>query len=180
MNDPIETLRASAELVTGLTEVLRIAVADQFPATRADVEDIEQLLDALHALRPGLPELQMFDGFVQVVRADWRAAIETFGALVSNAQCLPGSKAMLAYCLDATSDVSWRQHALELLDDLQADPQVRLLAQALVARNDMEDARLVAVRTGSFTEPESLRTLRNASAVPAAAPAARDTQYLRL
>ncbi|WP_181885561.1 HrpB1 family type III secretion system apparatus protein [Trinickia dinghuensis] len=189
MNEPIDAIQASAELVGGLTEVLRVALADQFPATRADVEDIEQLLDALHLLRPELPELRMFDGFVQVVRADWHAAIETFSTLAASSQCLPGSKAMLAYCLDATSDVSWRQLALELLDDPRADAQVRLLAQALVARNDMEDARMVALRTGRFTEPESLRTLHGTGGAAAgaephapAAPAAPapEPQYLRL
>jgi type III secretion protein HrpB1 len=180
MNAPTDTIRASAELVGGLTEVLRVAITDQFPETRADVGDIEELLDALHVIRPDLPELQMFNGFVQVVRADWRAAIETFSGLVSNSQCIPGSKAMLAYCLDANSDVSWQQHALQLLDDdMQADPQVRLLAQALIARNDMEDARTTALRTGNFTEPESLRALRSANEAPAAA-SAPGAQTLRL
>lgn len=188
MNQPHDTFSASAELIAGLTEVLRIAVADQFPATRADVEDIEQLLDALHAMRPDVVELRMFDGFLHVIRADWHAAIETFTGLVEDGRCLSGSKAMLAYCKDATADVSWRQLALELLDDPQAGPQAHMLAQALIARNDMEDARLIALRTGNFSEPESLRALRAQDAAlsdahPASAPASAggvDAQYLRL
>lgn len=188
MNQPHDTFSASAELVAGLTEVLRIAVADQFPATRADVEDIEQLLDALHAMRPDVVELRMFDGFLHVIRADWHAAIETFEGLVAEERCLPGSKAMLAYCKDATADVSWRQLALELLDDPQAGPQAQMLAQALIARNDMEDARLSALRTGNFSEPESLRALRThdaamtqSKAAPAPVSGAGiDAQYLRL
>jgi type III secretion protein HrpB1 len=194
MDPHTETTRASADLVAGLTELLRIAVADQFPETRADVEDMEQLLDALHALRPGMVELRMFSGFVQIVRADWRAALDTFGTLTANAQCMPGSKAMLAYCMDATSDVSWHQLAMELIDDPQAGAQARVLAHALLARNDIEDARLTALRTGTFTEPESLRALRaatdaltaerpEAASASSGAPFAQpmpDTQYLRL
>jgi type III secretion protein HrpB1 len=178
--------------VTGLTEILRIAIADQFPATRVDVEDIEQLLEGLHLMRPELRELHMFDGFLQIVRADWRAAIDTFSTLTANAHCMPGSKAMLAYCMDATSDVSWRSLARELIDDPHAGAQARVLAHALIARSDIEDARMTALRTGTFAEPESLRALRTASEELAAetpdtaassstvAPQAPDAHYLRL
>ncbi|MET3824241.1 type III secretion protein HrpB1 [Burkholderia sp. PvR073] len=178
------------ELFGALVEIVRMSVVDQFPTTRIDVDDVEHLLEALHVMRPNLPELHLFDGFVHVVRGNWREATAIFRALVDQSVGLPGSKAMLIYCLSSSGDGDWRIVANQLLDDDGVTPQARMLVHAVMARNDVEQAGEYALASGEFVEPESLKQLRaesvsgeagnGASGSAATEPPMFDGQYLRL
>lgn len=190
MNQELEYSTCSHELFGALIEVVRMSVVDQFPTTRVDVDDVEHLLEALHAMRPNVPELNLFDGFVQVVRGNWREATDIFRALVDRSIGLPGSKAMLIYCLSSSGDHDWRIVANQLLDDDGVTPEARMLVHAIVARNDVEDAGEHALVSGEFVEPDSLKQLRADSVAGPAGnggggsattePPMFDGQYLRL
>ncbi|WP_185642809.1 HrpB1 family type III secretion system apparatus protein [Burkholderia sp. Bp9140] len=190
MNQIHEYQTCTHELFGALVEIVRMSVVDQFPTTRVDVDDVEHLLEALHVMRPNLPELHLFDGFVHVVRGNWREAADIFRALVDQSVGLPGSKAMLIYCLSSSGDDDWRIVANQLLDDDGVTPQARMLVHAVMARNDVELAGEHALATGEFVEPESLKQLRAESVAGDAGNGATDTarseppmfdgQYLRL
>lgn len=190
MNQEYEYSQCSHELFGALVEIVRMSVVDQFPTTRVDVDDVEHLLEAMHAMRPNLPELNLFDGFAQVVRGNWREAADIFRGLVDQSICLPGSKAMLIYCLSSSGDDEWRIVANQLLDDNAVTPEARMLVNAVVARDDVEQAGERALASGEFVEPESLKQLRaesvagdagnGASGAARTEPPMFDGQYLRL
>ncbi|KKB62728.1 hypothetical protein WM40_15650 [Robbsia andropogonis] len=161
MNAKTEYKQCSHELIGGLIEIVRMAVIDQFPSPRLDVADVSALLDAMHVLRPTLTELNLFDGFVHVVRGEWHDAIALFSTLVSQDRCMPGSRAMLVYCLSASGNSDWKIEAEQLLHQDKLTPEARSLVYAVIARNDMEKAREDAYATGEFNEPESLKRLRD-------------------
>ncbi|HEY4353268.1 MAG TPA: HrpB1 family type III secretion system apparatus protein [Paraburkholderia sp.] len=184
MNQQRESMDCSPELFGALIELVRMSVVDQFPTTRVDIDDVEHLLEAMHTLRPNLAELSLFDGFVHVVRGNWREAADVFGALAGQSLCMPGSKAMMIYCLSSSGNADWRILASQLLDEEAITPEARLLVHAVMARNDVEQAGEEAMTSGEFVEPESLRHLREESADAAGAGngglVPLDSQYLRL
>jgi type III secretion protein HrpB1 len=156
MNSQIDTTNCSHELIGALTELLRIALVDQFPAPRVEIGDTEHLLEALHAMRPKLGELSLFDGFVYIVKGHWHDAIAVFEALVARSLCMPGSRAMLVYCLSASNNSDWRIVANQALDEpLSADAS--LLINSITVLQDIKRARAEAAVSGEFVIPESLR-----------------------
>ncbi|MFC0402808.1 HrpB1 family type III secretion system apparatus protein [Paraburkholderia rhizosphaerae] len=188
MNQKRDYMDCSPELFGALIELVRMSVVDQFPTTRVDVEDVEHLLEAMHTMRPNLVELSLFDGFLHVVRGNWREATDVFGALAGQSLCMPGSKAMMIYCLSSSGNADWQVLASQLLDDGAITPEARMLVHAVIARNDVEQAGEDALSSGQFVEPESLKRLRTDTAgTPAEASSAApgglmpfDGQYLRL
>ncbi|MFM0040895.1 HrpB1 family type III secretion system apparatus protein [Paraburkholderia sediminicola] len=158
MNKQIDATNCSHELIGALTELLRMALVDQFPAPRVEIGDTEHLLEALHTMRPKLGELSLFDGFAYIVKGHWHDAIAVFEALVARSLCLPGSRAMLVYCLSASNNSDWRIVANQALDEpLSADAS--LLIRSITVLQDIRQARAEAAVSGKFVIPESLRPL---------------------
>lgn len=124
-----------------------------------DTDDVEQLIELLHVLRPACGELALFDGLLQMQRKDWEQAEETFRALIARSLCLPASKGMLLRCLKEQQAFGWQDEAKRLLDEDEQDENVGRLARAYIARDDLKHAAADARRTGRFVTPESVHAL---------------------
>ncbi|NHH78782.1 hypothetical protein DRA46_00835 [Burkholderia gladioli] len=68
-------LNCRPEIVGGLIETASDALLQTFPKVSVDPYDIELMLDALRVLRPKVPEIQMLDGILHMVRNHWDDAI---------------------------------------------------------------------------------------------------------
>jgi len=163
MNKQCDYTNCSQELVGALTELVRMALVDQFPQPRVEIGDSEHLLEALHAMRPKLGELSLFDGFTYIVKGQWHDAIAVFEALVARSVCMPGSRAMLVYCLGSSGNSDWRIVANQALDEpLSAD--ANLLISSVTALQDMKQVRAEGAVSGKFVIPESVRPFAEMSA----------------
>ncbi|HYS63615.1 MAG TPA: HrpB1 family type III secretion system apparatus protein [Paraburkholderia sp.] len=161
MDGKPEYAKCSNKLVSALREVVRLALLDQFPNPRMGSDEAEHLLDALHVLRPGRPELTLYDGFVHIVHRNWLDAIAVFESLAAQGKCMPGSKAMLAYCLNASGNSDWRIVAGQMRDDdTSLTDDARLLLDSIELRADLQQAQLDAQLSGTFQVPESMGRLR--------------------
>jgi type III secretion protein HrpB1 len=76
---------------------------------------------------------------------------------------MPASRSMLMYCMSETGDPEWRVEAEKLRqdDDLAG---IALVAQSLIAREDLTSAIDSAKRTGVFVVPESIDDMRTIAA----------------
>jgi type III secretion protein HrpB1 len=124
-----------------------------------DTDDIEQLIELLHVLRPACAEISFFDGLLQMLRKDWEQAEQTFRALIQRSLCLPASKGMLLRCLNQRQAFGWQDEAKRLLDEDEHDDDLGRVARACLARDDLKHAASDARRTGRFVMPESVRAL---------------------
>jgi type III secretion protein HrpB1 len=156
MNQQNDHTNCSHELIGALTELLRMGLVDQFPAPRVEIGDSEHLLEALHAMRPKLGELSLFDGFAYIVKGHWHDAIGVFETLAARSLCMPASRAMLVYCLSSSGNSDWRIAASQALDE-SLSPDASRLINSITALQDLKQARLDAAASGQFVMPESLR-----------------------
>lgn len=180
----------SHEVIGGLVEVVNIAVMDKFPVSRVDIDDVEHLIEALRTLRPNVDKLDLFAGFAQIVRGNWREATEIFGALAAKSLCMPDSRAMEIYCMSCSGNEDWRIAANEFLESDQVTPVSRTLVLSVKARHEIVESKEKFLRTGEFVEPESLRLLKEETpldgaphagmAMPAMQNDMLQGQYLRL
>lgn len=192
-----EYTKCSNALVSALREVVRLSLLDKFPNPRMDSDEAEHLLDALHVLRPGRAELTLYDGFVHVVHRNWIEAIAVFESLVSQGKCMPGSKAMLVYCLHASGNADWRIVAAQMRDeDASLTEDARMLLDSIELSAEIQQAKVDARTTGTFRLPDSAARLRErlgirapeemmrdervGAVAPAAFAGAEESQYLRL
>lgn len=148
------------KIMGGLTDLVTFALTEHFPGVRVDLNDVEQVLDALHALGPHVKELGLLDGSLQQARGDWQGAVQTLRGLVDAGTALPYSRAKLLYALHQCGDPQWRVEAEALRES--DDPQVSLLAHGLMARADLQRERAALARTGRFEMPESVAAMREA------------------
>ena len=153
--------KCSNKLVSAMREIVRLALVDKFPNPRMESDEAEHLLDALHVLRPGRPELILYDGFVHIVHRNWIDAIGVFEGLAAKGECMPGSKAMLVYCLSASGNPDWRIVAGQLHEDESGlTEDARVLLDSVELRADLEQAHRDAQLSGSFQMPESMARLQ--------------------
>lgn len=156
------------------------------------LDDLEQLVEALHVLRPDNADFAFFDGWLQMLRQNWDEAEWIFRDLVARAACLPSSHGMLLQCLKARQVFGWQDEARRLAED-HGEHDVGRLARTMLAADDLQRATLDATRTGRFVAPESALALeQDGEAALAAstgitqgfAPAAHELplalQYLRI
>ena len=160
MSAQAEYQSCSHEVIGGLVEVVNIAVMDQFPTSRVDIDDVEDLLVALRTLRPKVDEFDLFIGFAQIVRGKFRDAADTFGTLVAKSLCMPDSRAMQVYCMSRNENSDWHIAANELLESEQLTPVARTMILAVKARHEIVESKMTFLSTGEFVEPESLRILK--------------------
>jgi type III secretion protein HrpB1 len=130
---------------------------------KVDIDDIEQMVDALHALRPGFAEFEFFDGWVHLLRRDWASAEAVYRSLIERSVCIPSSKGMLLRCLKSSKTFGWQEEARKLADEYH-DHEVGRLARVYLAGDDLQEAYAVARRTGHFVAPESARELEQGTA----------------
>jgi len=152
-------LECSPNVVGGLIEAATTALMEDFPRTSVNLDDVEMMLEALHALRPNTLELHTLDGLLHVVRGQWHDAIRILRTVSDG---LPGfgyARALLSLSLSATGDRTWRQCADEVLAS-DASRSVKALAMAVVARNDMLDAIRASRLGADFVPPESMTALQ--------------------
>jgi type III secretion protein HrpB1 len=179
--------REALGVVTDLAAAA-FAAAGGAAAGAPDVDDLEQLVDALHVLRSDNADFAFFDGWLQMLRRNWDEAEWIFRGLVARSVCVPASHGMLLQCLKARNVFGWQDEARRIADE-QGDSDVGRLARTLLAAADLQRATLEAARTGRFVPPESALALERDDDAPAAsgagfAPAPPELpltlQYLRV
>jgi type III secretion protein HrpB1 len=128
------------------------------------LDDLEQIIDALHVLRPASADFAFFDGWLDMLRKNWEDAEATFRDLIVRSQCLPASKGMLLRCLKAREAFGWQDEAKMLLEEYGDNDDVGRLARALLASEDLREAVAAGKRSGRFVAPESVVALETANA----------------
>lgn len=156
---------------------------------KVDVDDIEQMVDTLHVLRPAFADFEFFDGWLHLLRRDWASAETVYRGLIERSVCMPASKGMLLRCLKSSKTFGWQDEARKLADEYR-DHEVGRLARVYLAGDDLQEAYATARRTGYFVAPESARELDQGAVgrqTKADAPAALTTgdmllsmQYIRI
>jgi type III secretion protein HrpB1 len=198
MDGKPDYMKCSNKLVSAMREVVRLALLDKFPNPRMESDEAEHLLDALHVMRPERPELVLYDGFVHIVHRNWIDAIAVFESLAARGECMPGSKAMLVYCLAASGNADWRIVASQMrASENSLTEDARVLLDSVELRDDLERANRDAQVTGTFHMTDSMKRLRerlniklpsaeeaaqaeDASASPGPFATPEESQYLRL
>ncbi|MDQ7980265.1 HrpB1 family type III secretion system apparatus protein [Paraburkholderia sp. SARCC-3016] len=125
----------------------------------ADVDDIGQIVDLLHLLRPDNADFSFFDGCLLTLRGEWRDAEAIFRGLVERGIYLAQSKSVLLRCLMELDVYGWQDEARALVEEGGDDEAIRV-AKILLASDDLKHAAATARRTGRFVEPGSVRELR--------------------
>jgi type III secretion system HrpB1/HrpK family protein len=160
--------QASTKIIEGLVQVAFVALQDNFPNVRVDLDEIELLVDALDILDPRSAKPAFARGTLQIVRKDWQEAIHIFRKLSTQSKCLPHSQAMLTYALNRVGDPEWRFEAEPLR--ASADAGVSLLARSLIAQDNPASNREPAVSDGASNAEPALGQQPSASKEEAAAP----------
>lgn len=143
-------------------------VSAAFPATsglgaKVDIDDIEQMVEALHALHPTFADFEFFDGWIHLLRRDWASAEAVYRGLIERSVCIPASKGMLLRCLKSSKTFGWQDEARKLAEEY-SDHEVGRLARVYLAGDDLQEAYATARRTGHFVAPESTRALEEGTA----------------
>jgi type III secretion protein HrpB1 len=146
-------------IVEAVVELVTTALDPAGATAQVECDDVESVIDALHAMRPGCAEFSFFDGWLHVRRQEWSEAECRFLDLVERSICLPQSKAMLLQCLMAQQKFGWREETKKIAEMGGDDPAVAL-ARALIATDDMVEAMETASRTGEFVVPDSMPALQ--------------------
>ncbi|MCA8023427.1 HrpB1 family type III secretion system apparatus protein [Burkholderia metallica] len=139
VNTP-EYLNCSPEFIGGLIEVVSVALLDNFPNTRADLYDVEQVIDALRLLRPNVAEIDTLEGLLRMVKGQWQEANQVLLRVIEMRPQFGYAKALLAFSLSSTGDPSWRQVATEALTDDPDNKDTRALVRALEVRDEVDRA----------------------------------------
>lgn len=153
-------LDCSTDIVSGLIGTVTVALTGNFPKVQGDPADIEMVLDAVRVLRPKLAELETFVGILHMLRGQWQDAIRVFSWVIANAPQFAYAKALLAFCLSANGDPSWRQSAIEVMQEDQNHDTVRLI-RVLEAREDLRAAIRTYRTGGKFELPMSIAALQD-------------------
>lgn len=148
-----------AAVVGGLIQIVIVALTERFPTPQADLDDVDQLIEALHTLRPNCTDFDFLDGMMQLTRKNWIDATAIFRSLVSQAIRLPASRGLLMYCMRQTGDPDWRTEADQLRQEYDL-ADVALVARSLIAGEDLSHAIESAKRTGVFVLPESVQEVQ--------------------
>jgi type III secretion protein HrpB1 len=156
-----------------VTDLAAAAFAGNSGATPETLDDLDQLVEALHVLRPDNAEFAFFDGWLHMLRQNWDEAEWLFRSLVARAICLPSSEGMLLQCLKARQIFGWQDEA-QRLAELHGDNDVGRLARTMLAADDLQRATLEAARTGRFVPPESALELERESEFAQAADTAQE------
>ena len=159
MSEQKEYLQHGNDVVAALIETLNVGLMDNFPQSRVDTDELEYLLDALRVLCVKMPELDMLEGLLQIVKRDWTNGKQIFRDLVDAGHCMPNAKAMLIYCMSMSGDNDWMVEAEKLLQN-ETSPDAVLMVRAVIARKHLLDAVELAKRTGTFEMPESIVALK--------------------
>jgi type III secretion protein HrpB1 len=129
----------SAEVIGGLFQVVIVALREaRSTYGRIDLDEVEAVLEMHRSLWPSNPEVSFFRGILEVTKTHWREAADIFLALVTASQCLPRSRAMLAYALRSDGDPDWRAEAEALREC--SEPNTRFMVCSLIAQDELERA----------------------------------------
>ncbi len=161
MNDLENGTRAAPEVAGALVDLAGAAFASIGTAGAVDVEDVEQLVEALHSLRPDCEEIGFFDGWLCIARKEWDDAETIYRDLVTRSLCMPASSGMLLQCMKARKTFGWQDEARKVVDDYGSH-EVGKLARTMLAADDVHQAIETARRTGNFVAPESVKALEDA------------------
>jgi type III secretion protein HrpB1 len=152
-------LNCSAEVVGGLIETFCAALMEAFPRPSANRDDAGLVLDALHVLRPNVPEVEALDGVLLLVSARWDDAIHILRQVVTRAPRFLYAKSLLAFGLAAKGDPDWLQCANEVLEAGEQGGDADKLVRGLIARHDMMLAARARRLGGKYVTPESVTAL---------------------
>jgi len=160
MSEAKEYMCFDEYVVNIMLEILGVAMRDNFPNSRVDRDDMGYMFDALTVLCVRTPELEMFEGLLNISRNDYISASHVFQNLVDTGRCMPASRAMLALCKSMNNDPNWRREADQLLEE-NADDNAVLMMRTIIAKQELFNAIEQSKRTGNFEVPESLAALKN-------------------
>lgn len=147
-------LQCSPEIIGGLIETVSAALCERFPQPSADLDDIDDIIDALRVLKPKLAELDMFTGMTLMLRGNWQESARVFAALVEARPDFEQARAMLAFYYSIKGRDEWRHLALE-----SEDPAIQDLMRGLHAREDFLKAIREARSAGKPVEvPDSVKS----------------------
>ncbi len=164
MDDQREHAKCAPAVLGCLVDLVGAAfAASDGVATKVDVDDIEQLVDVLHALRPTCADFEFFDGWLYMLRKDWAEAEAVYRRLIERSVCVPASHGMLLQCVRARQTFGWQHDARKLVEEY-GDHEVGRLARTFLANDDLQHAYETARRTGTFVAPESARELEEGTA----------------
>jgi len=161
MNVQKERPRCPSEVVGAVVELVRSAFAVGNTPPAVDTDELEQVIGALHVMRPTCAEFAFFDGWLLMWREAWEEAEALFRDLVVRSVCVPASKGMLLQCMKERDVFGWQDEARKLADE-HGDDDIGRLAKTFLARDDLRHAVAAARRTGRFVAPESALALENA------------------
>ncbi|MEQ5842575.1 hypothetical protein N0A02_24295 [Paraburkholderia acidicola] len=190
MSDQREHATCAPAVLGGLADLVGAAFAGcDGLMTKVDVDDIEQLVEALHVLRPTCVEFEFFDGWLYMLRKEWAEAESVYRRLIECSVCMPASRGMLLQCMKATHTFGWQDEARKVIEECSNDDVTRL-AKTLIANDDLQHAYAAARRTGQFVAPESTRELEQEKVAQESQPSAVRTltaddmlmsmQYIRI
>ncbi|WP_369070925.1 HrpB1 family type III secretion system apparatus protein [Burkholderia gladioli] len=151
-------LNCRPEIVGGLIETASDALLQTFPKVSVGPYDIELMLDALRVLRPKVPEIQMLDGILHMVRNHWDDAILVLREVSESAPRFAYAKALLAFCLSTKGDGDWKLIANEVLENNPTRDTLALV-KALHAREELVSAVNASRNGGAFVPPASIEEL---------------------
>lgn len=166
MNDLENAVPVAPAVIGALVDLTGTAFAGVGSTVSVDLEDVEQLVAALHVLRPECAEIGFFDGWLCVARKEWDDAETIYRDLVVRSLCMPASSGMLLQCLKARETFGWQDEARKIVDQY-ASHEVGQLARTMLAADDVHQAIETAKRTGHFVPPESVQALEDANRVAA-------------
>ncbi|PLZ01405.1 hypothetical protein CY652_16380 [Burkholderia sp. WAC0059] len=134
-------------IVKALTRILSRSLS------KAGQSEVEDLLEALHVLRPDRVELDFFDVQLQIRRADWTSALHLLRQIQAKRGDLALCLAFQGWCLYRLRDPEWRLHVSSLLSskaDLAAVSVVGrfLKLPQLSANAESKEEKLNALRAG--------------------------------
>lgn len=153
-----EYLNCSDNVVGGFILLLTGALMRDFPKCTVDRDDVSSILDALHVLRPDVPEVDALDAMLCAVNGRYDDAAHIFRQVIERAPQFASARALLAFSLAAKGDQQWRQYANELVNDPESGDANRL-ARVLIARSDLLDAHRASLKGARFAMPESVQSL---------------------
>jgi type III secretion protein HrpB1 len=161
--------------VGAIVDLVRAALAGHAGPARIEIDDIEQLVEVLHVMRPERAEFAFFDGWLMMLREEWSDSARLFRDLADRSICLPASRGMLLRCLKAAQEPGWQEEARKLVEEGE-DEEVTRLAKVLLASDDVKQAVATAKRTGRFVAPDSAREFEDGARPEASSTLATPSQ----
>lgn len=133
------------QFIAALIEVISTAISHN------RLEDAESVLAGVRVLRPRMSELDTFEAWIAIKRAQWQDAIRILHKLDASSNNWGLGKALLAFCQFAIGDQAWSISANEVLEGNSDNREATALVKILMGKDDGPAEPEPAVQT-SFAD----------------------------